>query len=74
MSLSGKTTDELVKIARAGGGLVLEGGKRTADELAKIAAAAKRSGSTVIFRKTALRKTEALTRIAAAGKGHVIFE
>ena len=55
-------------------GLVLEGGKRTADELAKIAAAAKRSGSTVIFRKTALRKTQALTRIAAAGKGHVIFE
>jgi len=53
---------------------VLEGGKRTADELAKIAVAAKRSGSTVIFRGTALRKTEGLTRIAAAGKGHVIFE
>lgn len=35
MDLSGRTTDELVKVARAGGGLVLEVGKRTADELAR---------------------------------------
>jgi hypothetical protein len=69
-----KTTDELVRIAKAGGGLVLEGGRRTTDELAKIAEAAKRSSSLVIFRGVALRKTEALEKIAAAGKGHIIFE
>lgn len=71
MGLSMKTTDELIMIANAGGGFVLEA---TTDELAKIAAAAKRSGATLIFKNMAVRKTDALTKIAAAGKGHVIFE
>jgi hypothetical protein len=74
MSLSMRTTDELIKIATAGGGLVLEAGRRPTDELARIAAAAKRSGASMIFRHVAARKTEDLVRIAAAGKGTVIFE
>jgi hypothetical protein len=74
MSLSKKATEELVKIAAAGGGLVLEGGRRTTEELIRIAAAGKHSGATVVFRNMAVRKTEALLRIAAAGKGKVIFE
>ena len=74
MGLGMKTTDELVKIATAGGGFVLEAGRRTTDELVKIADAAKRSGATVIFRNMAVRKTDDLARIAAAGKGRVIFE
>jgi len=74
MGMSVKKTEELLKIASVGGGLVLQAGRRTTDELAKIAAAAKRSGTTVIFRDMSVRKTESLTRIAAAGKGHVIFE
>lgn len=69
-----KTTEELVKIATAGGGLVVEAGRRTTDELIGIAAAAKHSGATVIFRNMAVRKTDALIKIAAAGKGKVIFE
>jgi hypothetical protein len=74
MGLSMKTTDELIKIATAGGGFVLEAGRRRTQELVEIAAAAKRSGATVIFRNMAVRKTDDLARIAAAGKGHVIFD
>ena len=74
MSLSMRTTEELVRIVNAGGGLVLEVTRRPTDELAKIAAAAKRSGATVIFRHVATRKTDDLAKIAAAGKGVVIFE
>jgi hypothetical protein len=69
-----KTTDELVELAKAGCGFVLDVGRRNTDELVRIAAAAKKSGSTIIFRKTAVRKKEALLKIAAAGKAHVIFE
>lgn len=74
MGFSKKTTDELVKIAAAGGGLVVETGRRTTDELIRIAAAAKHSGATIIFRNVAVRKTDALMKIASAGKGKVIFE
>ena len=74
MGLGMKKTEELIKIASAGGGFAMEGGRRPADELVKIATAAKRSGATVIFRNMAVRKTDDLVRIAAAGKGHVIFE
>jgi len=69
-----KTTDELVKIVAVGGGLVVEAGRRTTDELIRIAAAAKHSGATVVFRNMAVRKTDTLMKIAAAGKGKVIFE
>lgn len=74
MSLSMKTTDELIKIATAGGGFVLEAGRRTTEELVRIAGAARHSGATVIFKNMAVRKTNDLAKIAAAGKGRVIFE
>jgi len=74
MGFSMKTTDELVKIVAAGGGLVFEPGRRTTDELTRIAAAAKHSGATVVLRNMAVRKTDALIKIASAGKGKVIFE
>ncbi len=74
MGLGMKSTEELIRIAAAGGGFILEGGRRPTDELTKIAAAAKRSGATVIFRNMAVRKTEDLAKIAAAGKGCIIFE
>jgi DNA replication protein len=69
-----KTTDELVRIASAGGGFVVEAGRRTTEELVKISAAARQSGATVVFRNMGIRKTEALLKIAAAGKGKVVFE
>jgi hypothetical protein len=74
MGFSKMATDDLVEIARAGGGFVLEVGRRNTDELVRIAAAARKSGSTVVFTKMLARKKEALMKIATAGKGHVIFE
>lgn len=74
MGLGMKKTEELIKIASTGGGFALEAGRRTTDELTKIATAAKRSGATVTFRNMAVRKTDDLVRIAAAGKGHVVFD
>ncbi|HID29088.1 MAG TPA: hypothetical protein EYP19_03690 [Desulfobacterales bacterium] len=74
MGFNLKTTDELVELAKAGGGFVLEVGKRNTDELVRIAEAARKSRSTVIFRKIGVRKNASLMKIAAAGKGHVIFE
>ena len=74
MSLSMKTTDELIKIATAGGGFVLEAGRRTTEELVRIASAARHSGATVIFKNMAVRKTNDLAKIASAGKGRIIFE
>lgn len=73
MGFNMKKTDELVQIASAGGGLVLEAGRRTTDELIKIAAAARQAGAIIVFKNMALRKTAALVKIAAAGKGKVIF-
>ena len=74
MGLSIKTTNELVELAKAGGGFVLDVGRRNTDELVRIAAAARKSGSTIIFRNMAVRKNESLIKIAEAGKRHVIFE
>lgn len=74
MGLSMKRTDDLIGLAMAGAGFVLDAGRRSTDELIRIVAAARKSGSTIILRKVALRKTEALLKIAEAGKGHVIFE
>lgn len=74
MSFRMKTTDELVVIATAGGGFVLEADRRTTEELVRIASAARHSGATVILKNMAVRKTNDLAKIAAAGKGRVIFE
>jgi hypothetical protein len=74
MGFSMKTTDELVSIVAAGGGLVFDPGRRSTEELIRISTAAKRGGATVVFKNMALRKTDALLKIAAAGRGNVIFD
>jgi hypothetical protein len=65
---------QLVRIPGAGGGLVVGAGRRTTDKLIKIWAAAKQSGTTLVLRNMAVRKTGALVKITAVGKGKVIFE
>jgi hypothetical protein len=74
MGFSARTTDELIELTKAGAGFVLDVGRRNTDELVRIAAAARKSGSTIIFRKVGFRKNESLMKIAMAGKGHVLFE
>ena len=69
-----KRTDDLVRIAAAGGGLVINGNMRRTDELVRIAAAASRHGARLRLKGLTIRPVEELIKIAAAGKGSVIFD
>lgn len=74
MSFKLKTTPELVQIAAAGGGFLLDAALRPTPELVQIAAAASRTGARVTFAGLKLRTTPELVQIAAAGKGCVFLE
>lgn len=69
-----KTTNSLLKIVSAGGGLIIDGGGKTANSLVRIATAAKQSGATVIMTNLQGKTTSTLVRIASAGSGNVIFQ
>lgn len=71
--LESRTTDDLVRIAAAGGGFRLSAGPRTTDDLVRIAAAASSKGARISFTGLGARATEDLVRIAAAGRGAVMF-
>jgi DNA replication protein len=68
-----RDTNDLLRIAAAGGGLELEGSLRPTNDLVRIAAACAKGGGTLILRGMSLKPTEDLLRIAAASKGKVIF-
>ena len=74
MTLSNRTTDELVRIASTGGGFRLDTSGRQTEDLIRIATAAKSSSATVIFAGMGMRNTADLIKIGEAGKGCVIFE
>ena len=73
MSHDHRTTEELMRIAAAGGGLTINGGARTVEDLMRIAAAAGSRGARVTLTGMNSKTTEDLIRIAAAGKGCVDF-
>lgn len=72
--MSVRQTEDLVRIAAAGGGIAFDAAVRRTDELVKIAAAAKKNGSRVVFRGLGARRTDELVQIAAAGGGAVHFD
>ncbi|MFH2134185.1 MAG: hypothetical protein ABII81_03280 [Pseudomonadota bacterium] len=74
MSFELKTTDDLVRIAAAGGGFVLDASLKSTDDLVRIAAAASNKGARVTFSGLKLKSTDDLVRIGAAGKGCVVLE
>ena len=69
-----RPTDDLVRIAAAGGGFRLEVGLRPIDDLVRIAAAARNHHARLVFASVGLMSTDDLVRIAAAGDGAVVFE
>lgn len=73
MSFQSRTTDDLIRIAAAGGGFVLDAAARPTDDLIRIAAAASNNRAQIVFRGLAARPVEDLIRIGAAGKGAVQF-
>jgi DNA replication protein len=73
MMFESKTTDDLIKIAIASGGFVLNAGPRTTDDLVRIAYAATNNGARLVFHGLSERSTDDLVRIAKAGRGSVQF-
>lgn len=74
MSFENRPTDDLVRLAAAGGGFRLDAGMRSTDELVRIAAAAGNSGAQIVLAGMAPRPIDDLVRIGAAGKGLVRLE
>lgn len=74
MSFEFRTVDDLVRIARAGAGFVLDAGSRTTDDLVRIARAGADAGAKIVFRGVANRATDDLVRIGRAGGGIIQFE
>lgn len=74
MAFETRTTDDLARIAAAGGGFHLNGATRTTDDLARIAAAASQKGARVTFSGLGTRSTDDLARIGAAGQGCVVLD
>lgn len=66
MSFEHKTTDDLVRIAAAGGGFILTATHKTTDDLVRIAAAASGKGSRITFTGLTHKTTDDLVRISAA--------
>ncbi len=66
--------DELIMIAAAGGGLTLDGGALHVANRVQIVAAASRDGARITITNAKTKSTDDLVKIAAAGKGCVIFE
>jgi hypothetical protein len=73
VTLSNRTTDELVRIAHTGGGFRLDTSGRQTEDLIRIANAARNNNATVIFAGMGMRTTDDLIKVGNAGKGCVIF-
>lgn len=72
--LENRTTEELIRVAAAGGGFRLSASSRTTEDLIRIAAAGSTKRSPLIFTGLGNRTTEELIRIGAAGQGCVTFD
>ncbi len=69
-----RSIDDLVKILLAGGGLVLDAGKMSTDDLLKLADASVESDESVTLRNVSDKSTEELANIATQGEGNIVFE
>jgi hypothetical protein len=69
-----RTTDDIVRIAAAGGGMRLDCSKRTTEDIVRVAAAASMSNARLTLTGLGMRTTDDLVRIAAAGKGSVFYD
>ena len=69
-----KSTEDLMKIVAAGGGIKIGTKQRSTEDLMRIAGATGHKGSRVIFAGMSHRSTDDSMRIGAAGKGHILFE
>ena len=68
-----RTTDDLVRIALAGGGFEIDASSRTTDEIVRIASATGNRPSKLKVSNTGKKTTDDLVRIALAGIGSVFI-
>jgi len=69
-----RTTEDLMKIVAAGGGLVLDASGKEVTDLIKIAAICDNEHRTLHLKNVDAFETMDLIKIAAVGDGHVVFE
>ena len=74
MSFQAMSTEDLVRIASAGGGFRLDVAGRSTDDLVRIAGAASGWGVRLVFAGMTDFSADDLVRIAEAGEGTVEFE
>lgn len=66
-------TSDLIRIAAAGGGLHIDCTKHLTSDLVRIASAASMGGGCIYLENSSRILTSEKIRIAAASKGHVVF-
>ena len=69
-----KTTDSLIRIAAAGGGMKIDAKTKSTDNLIRIAAAASGKSARIEIANADNKTTDDLIRISAAGKGCVFLD
>ena len=74
MSFEQRSTEDLIRLVQAGGGLTLTATDRSTDGLVLIAAAAAEWGVPVTFSGLESRSTDDLLRIVDAGQGSVVLK
>ncbi len=74
MSFEHRSTDDLIGILKAGGGLKLTATDRSTEDLVLIASAAADWGVAVTFSGLEDRSTDDLVLIAEAGQGSVVLK
>jgi hypothetical protein len=74
MPIQTRSTEDLIRIAAAGGGFRLVASVRPTEDLIRIAAAASTGSARIFMSGLSMRPTEDLIRIGAAGQGCAVFE
>lgn len=68
------TTTQLISIANAGGGLIIDAQRFTTTNLVSIANASRRSGAKITLTNLRGKTTTNLISIANAGQGNIVFD
>ena len=70
----GRQAEDILKIIKAGGGVILSARYQITENLIAFARASSSHKSTIILKDTDNLETDDLVNIARAGQGNVVFE
>lgn len=72
--MSNKSTDNLIRIVKAGGNLIIDAENKSTDNIIRIVKVAVQMDKVVTFRNLSNKSTDNLIRIVKAGGIHVALE